>query len=101
LLDCLTYSGRIEEAETLLEELHGFSNDVGLWAEEADVATGDALGNFPQAFTHMAHITSALHLEAARDGEIDYDLAQDYAERAVDRLVKSGKALTPSGPEAH
>jgi GH15 family glucan-1,4-alpha-glucosidase len=96
LLDCLTFSGRLAEAEQVLSDLEGYANDVGLWAEEVDENTGEALGNFPQAFTHMAHITSCLHFEAARDGEIDYDVAHDYAEHAVDRLVASGRQLTPS-----
>ncbi len=95
LLDCLIYSGRIEEAEKVLDELYGYANDVGLWSEEVDVATGEALGNFPQAFTHMAHITSCLHLEAAKDGEIDYDATYDYAENAVDRLARLGAAVAP------
>ncbi len=95
LLDCLIYSGRLDEAEEVLDELHGYANDVGLWSEEVDVATGEALGNFPQAFTHMAHITSCLHLEAAKDGEIDYDAAYDYAEQAVDRLVSLGTGVAP------
>ena len=99
LLDCLTYSGRLDEAKDVLDQLHAFSNDVGLWAEEVDVESGEALGNFPQAFTHMAHITSCLHLEAARDGEIDYDLAQDYSEHAVDRLLRLGRGLSPHEAE--
>ncbi len=96
LLDCLTFSGRIAEAEKVLTDLEGYNNDVGLWAEEVDESTGEALGNFPQAFTHMAHITSCLHLEAARRGEIDYDTAHDYAEHAVDRLLASGRQLAPT-----
>jgi GH15 family glucan-1,4-alpha-glucosidase len=97
LLDCLIYSGRLPEAEEVLAELYGCANDVGLWSEEVDVATGEALGNFPQAFTHMAHITSCLHLEAARDGEIAYDEAYDYAEHAVDRLARLGAGVAPHG----
>jgi GH15 family glucan-1,4-alpha-glucosidase len=97
LLDCLIYSGRLPEAEEVLAELYGYANDVGLWAEEVDVSSGEALGNFPQAFTHMAHITSCLHLEAARDGEIDYDVAYDYAENAVDRLITLGTGVAPHG----
>jgi GH15 family glucan-1,4-alpha-glucosidase len=93
LLDCLTFSGRVEEAEAILKELHGYANDVGLWAEEVDASSGEALGNFPQAFTHMAHVTSCLHLDSARKGLIDHDLAQDYAEHAVDRLLRSGQGL--------
>jgi GH15 family glucan-1,4-alpha-glucosidase len=99
LLDCLTFSGRIPEAEQVLSDLEGYNNDVGLWAEEVDERTGEALGNFPQAFTHMAHITSCLHLEAARRGEIDFDAAHDYAEHAVDRLLASGRRLTPAAAD--
>jgi GH15 family glucan-1,4-alpha-glucosidase len=96
LLDCLIYAGRLDEAQGLLDELHGYANDVGLWAEEVDVSNGEALGNFPQAFTHMAHITSCLHLEAARQGEIDFEQAYDYAEHAIDRLLAAGRRLAPA-----
>jgi GH15 family glucan-1,4-alpha-glucosidase len=93
LCDCLTHAGRLDEAESVLDAMLGYANDVGLWAEQVDPRTGEALGNFPQAFTHMAHVTSSLYLEAARAGAIDYDAAQDYAEGAVERLVASGKRL--------
>jgi GH15 family glucan-1,4-alpha-glucosidase len=96
LLDCLTYSGRLEEATEAMEQLNGYANDVGLWAEEVDPATGEALGNFPQAFTHMAHIRSSLHLEAARNGQIDFDAAYDFDEAAVDRLLEVGRAFAQS-----
>ncbi len=98
LLDCLIFSGRLDEADAVRRELKGYANDVGLWAEEVDPATGEALGNFPQAFTHMAHITSSLHLKAARSGEIDFEAACDYAEHAVDRLLASGRQLATAGP---
>ena len=91
LLDCLTHAGRLDDARTLLDRLLGRANDVGLYAEEADTATGDALGNFPQAFTHMALITSCVHLDAATEGVGDD--AVDYAERAVDRLLAAGRRL--------
>ena len=97
LVDCLIYSGRIEEAEAALQQLDGYSNDVGLWAEEVDPSTGEALGNFPQAFTHMAHIRSSLHLEAARRGQIDYDATYDFDEAAVDRFIAGGRALASEG----
>lgn len=89
LADALTFAGRIDEAEAVLAELDGYRNDVGLWAEQADPATGEARGNFPQAFTHMAHITSTLYMDAARAGEIDHTEAHDFAEHAVDRLVRA------------
>ena len=88
LLDCLTHAGRLDEAEALLERLLGLANDVGLFAEQIDPTTGEALGNFPQAFSHMALVTSCAHLGAARRGLIP-DGAHDYAELALDRLLAS------------
>jgi len=87
LVDCLTHAGQLDEAEALLGRLIGYANDVGLFAEEVDPATGEALGNFPQAFSHMALVTSCAHLTAARAGLIP-DGAHDYAELALDRLLQ-------------
>jgi GH15 family glucan-1,4-alpha-glucosidase len=89
LLDCLTFAGRIGEAQELLGTLLGYSNDVGLFAEEVDPQTGELLGNFPQAFSHMALVTSCAHLAAAKRGEIP-EGAVDYAEFALDRLLARG-----------
>ena len=50
------------------EHLLSFGNDVGLFAEETDSRTGEALGNFPQAFTHVGLINAALAIERARGG---------------------------------
>jgi GH15 family glucan-1,4-alpha-glucosidase len=86
LLDCLTHAGRLDEAEALLERLLGFANDLGLLSEEVDPATGEALGNFPQAFSHMALVGSCAHLSAARLGRIP-EGAHDYAELALERLL--------------
>jgi GH15 family glucan-1,4-alpha-glucosidase len=70
LLDCLIHSGRLDEADELIESLLGLSNDVGVFSEMVDPATGEALGNTPQAFTHMAVVTSADALTAARQGRL-------------------------------
>ena len=70
LLDCLTHAGRLDEADELLDSLLGFSNDVGIYSEMIDPTTGEALGNTPQAFTHMAVVTSAEALTAARQGRL-------------------------------
>jgi GH15 family glucan-1,4-alpha-glucosidase len=86
LLDCLTHSGRLDEAEILMAKLMELGNDVGLYAEEVDPVTGDALGNFPQAFSHMALVLSCAHLSAARRGEVPTGPV-DYAELALDRLL--------------
>jgi len=95
LLDCLTHAGRLGEAEALLDRLLGYANDVGLYAEEVDPDTGEALGNFPQAFSHMAMVLSCAHLSAAKRGEIPSG-PLDYAEAALDRLLalKGAAALT-------
>jgi GH15 family glucan-1,4-alpha-glucosidase len=62
LVDCLELVGRHEEATTLFERLIGLANDVGLLSEEYDPAAGRLLGNFPQAFTHLALVNSAFHV---------------------------------------
>jgi GH15 family glucan-1,4-alpha-glucosidase len=93
LVDVLTHQGRMHEAEEMLERLIGLSNDVGLFAEETDVRTGEALGNFPQAFTHMALITSCAHVTAAREKRIPPpSKAHDFAASAIARLVAEGRA---------
>jgi GH15 family glucan-1,4-alpha-glucosidase len=87
-LDCLTHAGRLDEAEELLDRLLSLANDVGLYAEECDPTSGELLGNFPQAFTHMALITSCAHLSAARAGLLpDPEQPHDYTELALDRLL--------------
>jgi GH15 family glucan-1,4-alpha-glucosidase len=65
LADALALSGRVAEAEELFERLLGLRNDLGLLAEEYDVDRERLVGNFPQAFTHLALIHTAQRLEAA------------------------------------
>jgi GH15 family glucan-1,4-alpha-glucosidase len=55
--------GRLQEAEALFERLLGLRNDLGLLSEEYDVAAGRLVGNFPQAFTHLALVDAALTLD--------------------------------------
>jgi GH15 family glucan-1,4-alpha-glucosidase len=63
LVSCLARAGRRERAEALFDDICRFSNDVGLLAEEIDARTGELVGNFPQAFSHVGLITAARDLE--------------------------------------
>jgi GH15 family glucan-1,4-alpha-glucosidase len=65
LVDALCMQGRMDEARELFERLLGLCNDVGLLAEQYDPSAKRQLGNFPQAFSHVALINSALGLSAA------------------------------------
>ncbi|MEV5982371.1 glycoside hydrolase family 15 protein [Streptomyces sp. NPDC052114] len=62
LADALHLAGRTKEARELFERLLGLTNDVGLLAEEYDPVTGRQLGNFPQAFSHIGLVSTALAL---------------------------------------
>ena len=62
LVDNYVLQGRREEARKLFERLLARCNDVGLLSEEIDPVTGRMLGNFPQAYSHVGLINSALHL---------------------------------------
>ncbi|MER5961632.1 glycoside hydrolase family 15 protein [Streptomyces sp. NPDC002057] len=64
LADALRLTGRTEEARRLFERLVALCNDVGLLAEEYDPVTGRQLGNFPQAFSHIGLVGTALALAA-------------------------------------
>ncbi|MEU4798888.1 glycoside hydrolase family 15 protein [Streptomyces sp. NPDC023327] len=66
LADALHMTGRTKEARELFERLVSLSNDVGLLAEEYDPVCGRQLGNFPQAFSHIGLVNTAL---ALFDGE--------------------------------
>lgn len=91
LLDALIHARRLDEAETLLERLLTMANDVGLYAEMVDPSTREHLGNTPQAFTHMAVVTSCNAISAARRGELPPpDRAFSFIEAALDRRLAAG-----------
>ena len=62
LVDAYLMCGRRDDAEALFERLLALANDVGLFAEEYDPSQCRMLGNFPQAFTHLALVGSAFNL---------------------------------------
>jgi GH15 family glucan-1,4-alpha-glucosidase len=65
LVDAYVLQGRWHEARALFDRLVALSNDVGLLSEEYDPRSGRLIGNFPQAFTHVALINSAFNLTRA------------------------------------
>ena len=68
LVDDLALLGRRDEARALFERLLALRNDLGLLSEEYDVEAGRLVGNFPQAFTHLALVASARALAGAQSG---------------------------------
>jgi GH15 family glucan-1,4-alpha-glucosidase len=67
-VDNLAKRGDVTDAHEAFRQVVACANDVGLFAEEIDVATGAALGNFPQAFTHVGLINAAMALAEAERG---------------------------------
>jgi GH15 family glucan-1,4-alpha-glucosidase len=68
LVSALALNGRVEEARALFERLLGLANDLGLLAEEYDVARARQVGNFPQAFSHLTLILAARAITTAEAG---------------------------------
>jgi GH15 family glucan-1,4-alpha-glucosidase len=64
LVEALTRAGRVDDARLMFEQMLGYANHLGLYAEEIG-HSGEALGNFPQAFTHLTLISAAFNLDRA------------------------------------
>ena len=65
-VDALARSGRLNDAQLTFEKMHTYANHLGLYSEEIG-ATGEQLGNFPQAFSHLALISAAVNLDHQLD----------------------------------
>jgi GH15 family glucan-1,4-alpha-glucosidase len=73
LAEALTRAGKtdraqLEKARVMFEEMLGCANHLGLYVEQTG-ASGEALGNFPQAFTHLSLISAAYNLDRALGGD--------------------------------
>jgi GH15 family glucan-1,4-alpha-glucosidase len=86
LIDAWLALGREREARAMYERLLEDANDVGLYAEQMDPESGGFLGNFPQAFTHLGLIGSAINLELFAAGG-RAALTGGNAERARRRIA--------------
>jgi GH15 family glucan-1,4-alpha-glucosidase len=65
-VDALARAGRLDEARLTFEKMHTYANHLGLYSEEIG-ATGEQLGNFPQAFSHLSLISAAINLDYQLD----------------------------------
>jgi len=65
-VDALARAGRLEEARLVFEKMHTYANHLGLFSEEIS-STGEQLGNFPQAFSHLSLISAAINLDRQLD----------------------------------
>jgi GH15 family glucan-1,4-alpha-glucosidase len=65
-VEALARAGQLDEARLSFEKMQSYANHLGLYSEEIG-ASGEALGNFPQAFTHLSLISAALYLDRALD----------------------------------
>jgi GH15 family glucan-1,4-alpha-glucosidase len=81
-VDALARAGKLEEARLTFEKMHTYANHLGLYSEEIGV-TGEQLGNFPQAFSHLSLINAAVNL--------DYQL--DHGPGSIEQLLSSHGAV--------
>jgi GH15 family glucan-1,4-alpha-glucosidase len=86
LVDCLVMLGRRDDARHLFDRLLGVRNDLGLLAEEYDPLAGRQLGNFPQAFSHIGLVNSAVNLSRAI-GPVSQRTDSEPGETAGEKLA--------------
>jgi GH15 family glucan-1,4-alpha-glucosidase len=67
LAQALALAGEVDRATATFERAIAYANDVGLLAEEVDPGTGELLGNFPQAFSHIGLVNAAWAISRAQE----------------------------------
>lgn len=72
LIDALVLSGRVEEAEEIFANVLEYASPLGLLSEMIDPDTGELLGNYPQAFSHIGLLNSAIYLASADEDETEF-----------------------------
>jgi GH15 family glucan-1,4-alpha-glucosidase len=77
LVECLARAGEAEKATEIFERTTAYANDLGLLAEMVDAKSGELVGNFPQAFSHVGLVNAAWALSRAREGTVDSSPEQD------------------------
>jgi GH15 family glucan-1,4-alpha-glucosidase len=97
LVSALAENGRVEEARTLFERLLGLTNDLGLLAEEYDVARQRQVGNFPQAFSHLALIVAARDISGAESVHKRFKRDEGAADSSHGGRVEESAAEPRSG----
>jgi len=83
LVDNLAMLGRVDESRSLFERVLTYAGRLGLFSEEIDSGTNSALGNYPQAFTHVALINSALNLQKAERRFVQREYQTDPVMAAI------------------
>ena len=87
LADALAITGDLEQAQRRFERLLAFGSPLGLFAEEVDPTTGALLGNFPQAFSHLSLISTAVNIERRRNNTL---VRNRGAETMTTRAARQG-----------
>jgi GH15 family glucan-1,4-alpha-glucosidase len=85
-VDALARSGRLDDAVLTFEKMQTYANHLGLYSEEIGL-TGEQIGNFPQAFSHLSLISAAINL--------DYRL--DHGEGQADQVLATARLPQPGG----
>ena len=95
LADALALVGDLEQAERRFDRLLAFSSPLGLIAEEVDPHTGELLGNFPQAFSHLALISAAVNIERRRNDTLVRNDETDTSFKARRPRRKTPRGAAP------